>query len=86
MTKITEVVESTEDESKVMQKYQKKVLKKVSFSENLVNKELAKAKKWLNIEHFEELLDWAVKEFSALAEKIKSWFKDVFIKKQVCPV
>ncbi len=75
--------EEKQEHSLKMFKLQKKVLKSGNYDEKTFQKELKKSRDWMFESHFKELLDWAMKEFVALADKIKSWFKDIFAKKQV---
>jgi len=69
--------------SKEMLFYQKMVIEKVSFSEDLVKKELEKSHSWLNADDFETLIKWAIDELSFMAEKIKEWFSEFFKEKQL---
>jgi len=69
--------------SKEMLSYQKMVIGKVSFSEDLVKKELEKSYSWLNADDFEMLIKWAINELSFMAEKIKEWFSEFFKEKQL---
>lgn len=58
--------------------YQKMILKKVSFNEELFQKELLKAKKWFDESQIKELLDWALVQFESFASLIRDLFNDFF--------
>jgi ACT domain-containing protein len=59
--------------------YQKKILKKVSFSKELFSKELKKSVKWLSKTDFTKLIDWAKRNFSYKYSDIISNFQKILI-------
>jgi len=62
-----------------MLEYQKKILRKVSFSKELFNKELKKSIKWLSQTDLSQLVDWAKRNFSLQYFEIINNFQKILI-------
>jgi oligoendopeptidase F len=70
-----------------MSEYQKGVLKKVSFDQELFEKELKKVQNWLLVDDLKEFVDWVLKTFSTmfsnLESKVEEFFSHLFVEDSV---
>jgi len=68
--------------SEDMLRFQKGILQKVSFNQDLFERELQKAERWLLVEDLKKLVDWVLDQFTHvftdLEEKVKRMFSYLF--------